>query len=59
MTLKKSYKIIISVIIVAIFISSAVAYYYPRNDTQYYVTTGLNIQIFDRIKGRVPYYVYL
>ncbi len=35
MTLKKSYKIIISVIIVAIFISTAVVYFYP-DDTQYY-----------------------
>ena len=35
MTLKKSYKIIISVIIVAIFISTAVVYFYPDN-THYY-----------------------
>ncbi len=41
MTLKKSYKIIISVMIASIFISSAIAYYFLI--MMHNVTTSLNI----------------
>ena len=44
MTLKKSYKIIISVIIALILISSAVIYFYPHNDTRYY-NNGKSIDV--------------
>ncbi len=44
MTLKKSYKIIISIIIAVILISTAVIYFYPHNDTQYY-NEGKNIDL--------------
>ena len=56
MTLKKSYKIIISIIILAILISAMAIYLYPYNNTEYY-NNGMNIDVkYPASEFPFPYY---